>query len=89
MSKEPRLKKIIVGANDLSLGISIVIATLIGIGIGWGLYKITGIVWLLWLGIFWGIGAALLNIYKAYKKTKKELDELAKDPKYSYQKENN
>ena len=38
--------------------------------------------WLLWLGVFWGVGAAINNVYRAYKKQKRELDELAKDPRY-------
>lgn len=89
MSKAPKYKKIIEGANDLSLGISIVVAVLIGVAIGLGLKKLFGYDWLLWLGVFWGVGGAVLNIYKAYKKQKKELDELAKDPRYKNYKPNN
>jgi len=33
-----------------------------------------------------GIGGAILNIYKAYKRQKSSLDELANDPKYRYKK---
>ncbi|MDO7252896.1 AtpZ/AtpI family protein [Helicobacter cappadocius] len=84
MQEEPKFKKLILGANDLSLGISIVIAILLGIGVGWALQRFTGIAWLFWLGVAWGIGAAILNIYKAYKRVKKGLDEMAKDPKYTY-----
>jgi len=40
--------------------------------------------WLLWLGVFWGVSAAVLNVYKAYKRQKASLDELAKDPRYSH-----
>ncbi|PAF46433.1 hypothetical protein BKH46_07540 [Helicobacter sp. 12S02634-8] len=81
---EPRFKKLVVGANDLSLGISIVLAVLMGVGIGWVLQHFTGIVWLFWLGVAWGVGGAVLNIYKAYQRAKKEFDTLAQDPKYSY-----
>ena len=38
----------------------------------------------LWIGIFFGIAAAILNVQKAYKRAKKELDKLADDPKYQY-----
>ncbi|BCZ16988.1 Arginine biosynthesis bifunctional protein ArgJ [Helicobacter sp. NHP19-003] len=82
MEPKPKFKPVVEGANALSLGISIVVAILLGIGVGYGLVKLTGIVWLFWLGVAWGVGAAILNVYKAYKQTKKELDELANDPKY-------
>lgn len=80
--KEPKFKKVIDGADRLSLGISIVVALVIGVAIGYGLVKLTGYKWLLALGIFWGIGAATLNVYKAYKKEQKSYDELKNDPKY-------
>ncbi|HEO99295.1 MAG TPA: AtpZ/AtpI family protein [Epsilonproteobacteria bacterium] len=83
-NKEPRFKKVIDAADGLSLGISMVVAVLFGVGIGWLMREWTGIGWLFWLGVFWGIAAALLNIYKAYKKQKKELDKLANDPRYNY-----
>ncbi len=70
--------------DNMSLGISIVVAILFGIGIGILLKDWTGYTWTLWLGIFWGIAAAVLNVYKAYKNAKKELDKLAQDPKYKY-----
>ncbi|MGX2970901.1 AtpZ/AtpI family protein [Helicobacter sp. T3_23-1059] len=82
----PKAQKIIDGAYDLSLGISIVVAVLLGLGIGYVMWRVSGILWLLWLGIFWGVAAAGLNIYKAYKRTKSELDALANDPRYSYDK---
>lgn len=81
--KPPRFQKVVEGAYDLSLGISIIVAVAIGYGIGYGLKKLTGISWLLWLGIIWGVAAAFLNIYKAYKRHKKELDELASNPRYN------
>ena len=80
--KQPKYRKIIEGAEALSLGISIVVAILIGVGLGLWMKSIFHQAWLLWLGVFWGVAAAILNIYKAYQKQKKELDELAKDPRY-------
>jgi len=32
------------------------------------------------------VGAAISNVYKAYDKQKRSLDELANDPKYNYSK---
>jgi len=85
-SKEPKYKKFIGAADSLSLGISMVVAVLLGFGIGYWLKVTFEKEWLLWLGIFWGVGAAVLNVYKAYKKQVKEFDELAQDPKYKDQK---
>lgn len=85
-ARSSKVQKVISGAYDLSLGISIVVAILLGLGIGYVLQRISGSVWLLWLGIFWGVAAAGLNIHKAYKRTKAELDALADDPRYSYKK---
>ena len=82
MSEQPKYRKIIEGAEALSLGVSIVVAILIGVGIGIWMKNSFGYSWLLWLGVFWGVAAAGLNIYKAYRKQKKELDELKNDPKY-------
>jgi ATP synthase protein I len=82
--RQPRLKPVIEGAESLSLGISMVVAVLIGVGIGLGLRSLTGIGWLLWVGVFIGIAAAFLNIFKAYSKQYKEFEKLAKDPRYSY-----
>lgn len=81
--REPRIKPIIEGAESLSLGISMVVAVLIGVGIGIGLKKLTGITWLLWVGVAIGIAAAFLNVYKAYSKQYKEFEKLAKDPRYN------
>jgi F0F1-type ATP synthase assembly protein I len=82
--KEPKFKKVFKSAEQASLGISIVVAVLIGVLVGYWLEKITGYKWMLALGIAWGVGAAILNIVKAYKKQRKELDELKDDPKYKY-----
>lgn len=83
---QPKAQKLIDSAYDLSLGISIVVAVLLGLGVGILLQKLSGSVWGLGVGIFWGVGAAILNIYKAYKRTKKDLEALAHDPKYNYEK---
>ena len=80
--EEPKFKKVVEGANDLSLGISIVVAILIGIGIGIGLQKLFGVGWVIWIGVVIGVGAALRNIQIAYQKQKRALDELARDPRY-------
>lgn len=82
--EEPKLKKLVNAADGLSLGISIVVAVLMGVGIGIGLQKLTGAWWTIFIGVFIGVGAAISNVYKAYAKQKKVLDELAKDPRYSY-----
>ena len=84
---DPKLKKIVDAADGLSLGISMVVAVLIGVGIGIGLQKLTGAWWTLWIGVFIGVGAAVLNVYKAYAKQKKSLDELATDPRYTYKRD--
>jgi F0F1-type ATP synthase assembly protein I len=83
-NSQPKFKPIIEGANKLSLGISMVVAILIGVGIGKVMENLFGLRWLFWLGVFWGISAAGLNIYKMYKVLKKELDEIKDDPKYRY-----
>ncbi len=86
MSQEehkPKYKPIIEGAETLSLGISMVVAILIGVALGLGLKKITGIGWLLWVGVFVGIAAAFLNVFKAYSKQYKEFEKLARDPRYN------
>ena len=80
--EKPRLKPIIEGAESLSLGISIVVAVLIGVGIGLGLKHLTGHTWTLWIGVFIGIAAAFLNIYKAYSKQYKVFEELSKERRY-------
>jgi len=85
-NEEPKLKKIVVAADGLSLGISMVVAVLLGVGLGLLMKSIFEIPWLLWVGVFWGVAAAILNVYKAYEKQKKSLDELANDPRYRHRK---
>ncbi len=80
--KKPKYGKIIEGTEQLSLGISIVVAILIGVWLGYMMKKLFGYEWLFWLGVFWGVGGAVMNIYIAYKKQKKELDKLKDDPRY-------
>jgi len=84
--KKPRIKPIIEAADSLSLGISMVVAVLMGVGIGWLLRSLTGIGWLFWIGVAIGIAAAILNIYKAYSKQYKAYEELAKQPRYAIKK---
>ena len=58
MKKEkPKFQKVIKAVDGLSLGISIVVAILIGVGLGIVMKNLFGHSWLLWLGIFWGMGA--------------------------------
>ncbi len=85
--EEPKFKKIVDAADGLSLGISMVVAVLIGIAIGVGLKKMTGETWMLWIGVVIGVGAAVNNVYIAYRKQKASLDELARDPRYRHQRE--
>ncbi len=74
--------------DNISLGISIVVAVILGVGLGLLLKYLTGYAWTLWIGVFYGIAAAFLNVYKAYKRAKKDLDILADDPKYAHLKKN-
>lgn len=82
----PRIKPLIDAADHLSLGISIVVAVLMGVGIGILLKNMTGAFWTLWIGVFIGIAAAVLNVYKAYSKQYKDYEELAKQPRYAIKK---
>ena len=77
--RKPRVKPIIEAADELSLGISIVVAIAIGVGIGFGLRNATGVSWTLWIGVFIGVAAAILNVYKAYSRQYKEYQALAKE----------
>ena len=85
--RKPRVKPIIEAADSLSLGISMVVAVLMGVGIGWLLKTLTGIGWLMWVGVFIGVAAAILNVYKAYSKQQKVFEELAKEPRYAIKKQ--
>lgn len=84
--RKPRVKPIIEAADSLSLGISMVVAVLMGVGIGYVLRKWTDIGWLFWVGVGIGVAAAILNVFKAYSKQYKEFEELAKQPRYAMKK---
>ena len=73
--KSKKINTAIKAADSLRLGISIVVAVLIGFGIGWGLKELTDSNWGLGVGIFIGVGAAINNIYKAYKSQVKSYEE--------------
>ncbi|CZE51556.1 AtpZ/AtpI family protein [Campylobacter geochelonis] len=76
------LNKIVRGANALSLGISIVAAVAIGVLMGYYLSKWTGFKFFFWFFAFCGVGAAFLNIYRAYKVQMQDMKDLENDPKY-------
>nr|WP_275717390.1 AtpZ/AtpI family protein [Sulfurimonas sp. SAG-AH-194-L11] len=86
-SKAPRIKPIIEAADNLSLGISMVVAVLMGVGIGWLLKSLTELFWTFWIGVGIGIAAAILNVYKAYSKQYKVFEKLAKEPRYAIKKQ--
>ena len=85
--KKPRIKPIIEAADSLSLGISMVVAVAMGVGIGYLIRSMTEIWWTFWVGVFIGIAAAVLNVYKAYSKQHKMFEELAKEPRYAIKKQ--
>jgi len=85
--RKPRIKPIIEAADSLSLGISMVVAVLMGVGIGWLLKSLTEVPWTFWIGVGIGIAAAILNVYKAYSKQYKMFEELAKEPRYAIKKQ--
>ncbi len=85
---KPKYGKFIDGAEQLSLGISMVVAVIIGVGVGVLMKKYFGYDWLLWVGVFWGVAAAFLNVKRAYEKQKADLDKLKDDPKYKHANKN-
>ncbi len=85
---EPKHKDKIEALDNMSLGISIVVAIGLGVGLGLLLKSWTGYTWTLWIGVAYGIAAAILNVKRAYTRAKKDLDKLADDPKYAHLKEN-
>jgi O-antigen/teichoic acid export membrane protein len=80
--EKPKYAKLVEGADGLSLGISIVVAVLIGVGAGILMKNFFGYDWLLWLGVFWGVGGAISNVYKAYKKQVESYAEFKDDVRY-------
>ena len=75
------LGEVVKGAEQLSLGISIVVALAIGAGFGYWM-KETGWTWTLFAGVAVGIAAAALNVKKAYDAQIKSLDELKDKGKF-------
>lgn len=71
-----KTQNLVSAANSLSLGISIVVAVLIGFGLGWWARSLTGSNLALGIGILIGVAAAINNVYKAYKSQQKSYDEL-------------
>lgn len=82
MKPTKNLNKIVRGADALSLGISIVVAILIGVGLGIWLKKLTGSTTIFIVCVIFGILAAILNVYKSFKMLQNSLKELEDDPKY-------
>ena len=83
-----KIKDIVAGAEQLSLGISMVVAVVIGTGLGYLVKRATNFTPALWIGLAFGIAAAILNVYKAYKAQVKSLDELKDDKRFkSYEKD--
>lgn len=84
--EKPKMRQIVEAVDSLSLGISIVVAIAMGIGIGMVLRSLTGAGWTLWIGVFIGVAAAILNVYKAYEQQRDDYEELAKEPRYAIKK---
>ncbi len=84
MSKKdtPKYAKLVEGADGLSLGVSIVVAVLMGVGAGILMKNSFGYDWLLWVGVFWGVGGAIMNVYKAYKKQVASYEEFKDGVRY-------
>ena len=76
------LGDVVKGAEQLSLGISIVVAIIIGSGAGYWIMKETGWTWTLFAGVAVGIAAAALNIKKAYDAQIKSLEQLKDESKF-------
>ena len=81
------LGEVVKGAEQLSLGISIVVAIIIGSGAGYWIMKETGWTWTLFAGVAVGIAAAALNVKKAYDAQIKSLDELKDKGKFKLAKD--
>jgi len=86
-NEKPKVRQVVEAVDSLSLGISMVVAVAMGIGIGLVLKSLTGAAWTLWIGVFIGVAAAILNVYKAYEKQKEGYEELLKEPRYAIKKQ--
>jgi F0F1-type ATP synthase assembly protein I len=82
MRQDNKYKIITKGVTHLSLGISIVVAIIIGILIGILLEYIFNVKWVFFIGVFWGISASILNVYKAYKSQQKEYEQYKKEDEH-------
>ena len=76
------LGEVVKGAEQLSLGVSIVVALAIGAGFGYWMMKETGWTWTLFAGVAVGIATAALNVKKAYDAQIKSLEELKDSGKF-------
>lgn len=74
-NRHETIQTVIRAADSLSLGISMVVAVLIGFGIGYFLKYLTNSNWGLGIGIAIGVLAAINNVYMAYKKQIKSYEE--------------
>ena len=83
--KQTKAQTVIQAADSLSLGISIVVAIVIGFLIGYGFWKLTGSIWAMIVGVAFGVGAAINNVYLAYKKDLKSLNELKEKEDKAYE----
>ena len=85
--KKPKARAIAEAVDSLSLGISMVVAVAMGVGLGYLFRALTGVHWTFFIGVFIGIAAAILNVYKAYSKQYKEYEALAKEKRYAIKKQ--
>ncbi len=85
--EKPKIRGVVEAVDSLSLGISMVVAVAMGVGIGYLLRAMTDIGWTFFIGVFIGIAAAILNVFKAYTKQKESYEELAKEPRYAIKKQ--
>ena len=76
------LGEVVKGAEQLSLGVSIVVAIIIGSGAGYWIMKETGWTWTLFAGVAVGIASAALNVKKAYDAQIKSLEQLKDESKF-------
>ena len=89
MKVTKNLNKVVRGANALSVGISVVVAVLIGVFLGIYFKNLTGSILAFIICVLFGIAAAILNIYKAYKALSADMSELENDPRYKNYKAQN